>query len=147
MTEHDVTGIGYEGLDVDGLITRLRLRGVGHVVDVRLTPISRKRGLSKTALKAHLAEVGIAYSHFRALGNPKSNRDGFAETTGAAAELSRERFRSVLKSSEAEEALNAIRKIAETERVSLLCFEAEQGQCHRSLVLEALGSTALISAA
>lgn len=147
MTEHDVTGIGYEGLDVDGLITRLRLRGVQHVVDVRLTPISRKRGLSKTALSARLAEVGIAYSHFRALGNPKSNRDGFAEITGAAAEQSRERFRGVLKSSEAEDALNAIRKIAETERVSLLCFEAEQGRCHRSLVLEALGSTALISAA
>ena len=146
MTDCDVIGTGYEGLDVDGLITRLRLRDVTHVVDVRLTPISRKRGLSKTALQARLAEAGIAYSHFRALGNPKSNREGFAELSGAAANASRELFREALRSRAAQDALSSIRKIAETQRVSLLCFEAEEAHCHRALVLEALDARALAAA-
>ncbi|PPJ18215.1 hypothetical protein C5E45_10195 [Nocardia nova] len=39
--------------------------GVATVVDVRLTPISRKPGLSKTKLSAALAEAGIRYVHLR----------------------------------------------------------------------------------
>ncbi|SEM69999.1 DUF488 domain-containing protein [Nonomuraea pusilla] len=48
------------------------------LVDVRLTPISRKRGFSKTALATALAAAGIACRHMRALGNPKWNRAGFS---------------------------------------------------------------------
>jgi hypothetical protein len=44
----------------------------------RTSPISRKRGFGKTALRAALAEVGIAYEHRPELGNPKENRPGFA---------------------------------------------------------------------
>jgi hypothetical protein len=38
---------------------------VSRLVDVRLTPISRKRGFGKTALRTALAEAGIAYDHRR----------------------------------------------------------------------------------
>jgi hypothetical protein len=34
--------------------------------------------LSKTALERALTEAGIAYEHRRDLGNPKTNRSGFA---------------------------------------------------------------------
>ncbi|MFE2500029.1 DUF488 family protein [Streptomyces scopuliridis] len=44
------------------------------VADVRLTPISRKPGFSKTRLPHALDEAGITYTHLRALGNPKDNR-------------------------------------------------------------------------
>ncbi|MDR1430587.1 MAG: DUF488 domain-containing protein, partial [Propionibacteriaceae bacterium] len=50
-----------------------------HLVDVRQTPISRKRGLSKTALGAALSEAGIDYIHLRELGNPRDNRDGYRQ--------------------------------------------------------------------
>lgn len=59
------------------------------LVDVRLTPLSRKPRLSKTKLAAALADVGIEYVHHRALGNPKDNRAGFREGQPA----SRARYR------------------------------------------------------
>ena len=70
-------GIGYEGCDLAEFIERLRLSSVTLLVDVRLNPISRKRGFSKTALSGALADAGIAYDHMRSLGNPKWNRPGF----------------------------------------------------------------------
>src|SRR5258707_759886 len=72
-----LVGVGYEGRTVDELVAHLVAVGVSRLIDVRLTPISRKRGLSKTALGAALADVGIEYEHRRELGNPKTNRAGF----------------------------------------------------------------------
>lgn len=143
MTPQRIIGIGYEGSDLDGLIAKLRLRGVDHVVDVRLNPISRKRGLSKTALRAGLGAAGLGYSHLRALGNPKTNRDGFASTTGPAADASRTAYRHLLRSEAAQDALSQIRELATGHRVALMCFEADGSHCHRELVLEALGVGAL----
>ncbi|MDG4769766.1 DUF488 domain-containing protein [Solwaraspora sp. WMMD792] len=60
-------GIGYEGRSVDGLIAELRAAGVSRLVDVRLTPISRKPGFSKSALAKALNAAGIAYEHRREL--------------------------------------------------------------------------------
>ncbi len=102
----NVIGVGYEGLDSDGLMSKLRLRGVRTVVDVRLNPISRKRGLSKTALKGRLAEEEIAYEHLPSLGNPRDNREGFAELSGPAAREAREKFCEMLESDAACEALD-----------------------------------------
>jgi uncharacterized protein (DUF488 family) len=104
------------------------------LVDVRLNPISRKPGLSKTALGQALAEAGIAYEHRRELGNPKTNRAGFA---GAATEReqARTRYQELLRRPEACEALDALAQAGDRERVAVLCFEAEEHRCHRDVVL------------
>lgn len=47
------------------------------LVDVRLNPISRKKGFSKSSLQQALGAARIEYRHERQLGNPKSNRDPF----------------------------------------------------------------------
>ncbi|MBT2502507.1 DUF488 domain-containing protein [Curtobacterium sp. ISL-83] len=143
MTAQGPIGIGYEGLDLPGLIDRLRLRGVTHVVDVRLNPISRKRGLSKTALREGLEAAGIDYSHLRSLGNPKANRDGFATVVGPEARSCRDAYRTLLETRPAQDALDQIRALNEHQRVALLCFEADEPHCHRELVLEALRSPSL----
>ena len=39
-----LVGVGYEGLTVGELVARLEAMGVTRLVDVRLTPISRKPG-------------------------------------------------------------------------------------------------------
>ncbi|WP_198295495.1 DUF488 family protein [Diaminobutyricimonas sp. LJ205] len=134
----DVIGIGYEGLDQDGLLSRLSLRGVATVVDVRLSPISRKRGLSKTALAARLRAAGIDYEHLPALGNPRDNREGFADTRGEAGRAARTRFEQILESTAAKESLERVRTLARKGGVALLCFEADEQSCHRELVLAAL---------
>ena len=72
-----LVSIGYEGKTIVDLLDSLVAQRVEVLVDVRLTPLSRKPGLSKTRLANALASVGIGYVHHRALGNPKDNRDGF----------------------------------------------------------------------
>lgn len=136
----NVVGVGYEGLDLDGLVSKLKLRSVQTLVDVRLNPISRKRGLSKTALRARLTNEGIAYEHLPALGNPRDNREGFAEVSGADAREARERFSQLLESVPAEESLDRVSELAKAGIVALLCFEADESRCHRELVLSALRS-------
>ncbi|MCO1660522.1 DUF488 domain-containing protein [Pseudonocardia sp. S2-4] len=68
--------VGYEGRSVDDVVAGLVAQEVSLLIDVRLTPLSRKRGLSKRGLTEHLAAAGIEYLHLRALGNPVDNRDG-----------------------------------------------------------------------
>jgi len=136
--ETNVIGVGYEGLDLDGLVSKLRLRGVKTLVDVRLNPISRKRGLSKTALRTRLDVDGIAYEHLPALGNPRDNREGFGEVEGAAATDARNRFKDLLETDSAHIALDRVLALTETGTVALLCFEADETRCHREQILSAL---------
>lgn len=132
-------GVGYEGLAIDELIERLRTLRVTVVADVRLNAISRKPGLSKNALAQHLAVARIDYRHFRALGNPKSNRAGYSDP---ADKRSRSTFRSQLLTPEAGVALDELRCLGATKVVAVLCFESRQDQCHRNEVLAAVTATA-----
>lgn len=133
-------GIGYEGHDVEGLVSRLHSVGVAAVVDVRLTPISRKRGLSKTALRSALLDAGIDYFHRRELGNPKFNRPGFAAQGRERAEAIAT-YRALLDEPAASEALIEVRDLAQDQLVALLCFEADEACCHRHVILEALADS------
>lgn len=136
-------GIGYEGRSQEELIHELHLNQVQLVVDVRLNPISRKKGLSKTALTQALADSGIDYVHLRELGNPKDNREGFWLPGTAAEAESHERFRALLQSEESVEAIAELVRIGEERKVALLCFERDESRCHRMLVLEHIRSLAL----
>jgi uncharacterized protein (DUF488 family) len=101
--------LGYEGRSVGDLVDDLRSQYVAILVDVRLTPLSRKPGMSKRKLAAALAEAGIDYVHLPALGNPKDNRELFR--TGDPA--SRQRFRALLRDEIALQALDHITELLE----------------------------------
>lgn len=133
----DFIGVGYEGRTLDQFRDDLLDQDVAVLIDVRLTPLSRKRGFSKRALAAALDEVGIAYEHLPVLGNPKDNRAGFY---GSPEELraARDRYGKLLRSEPAEEGLNRIVELGAAGIVALLCFEADQGRCHRHVLLERL---------
>jgi uncharacterized protein (DUF488 family) len=136
--EGNLVGIGYEGLDIDSLLATLRLRSVSTVVDVRLNAISRKRGMSKNSLRDSLASAGIQYEHHRALGNPRDNRDGFAETETPVGKSARARFSQLLTTPEADSSLARIHALRQEGVVALLCFEADESHCHREILLRAL---------
>jgi uncharacterized protein (DUF488 family) len=127
-------GIGYEGQDLDEFIARLAESGTRILADVRLTPISRKRGFSKRLLAASLADAGINYWHAPELGNPKWNRAGFG---GSPVEVlaARERFARMIGGETAEMRLNDIADAAMEGVVAVMCFEADERACHRYVVL------------
>ncbi|WP_061298826.1 DUF488 domain-containing protein [Herbidospora cretacea] len=133
-----LTGVGYEGTDLETFVRCLRDAGVDIIVDVRLNPISRKRGFSKNALAAGLAEAGIGYRHMRALGNPKWNRPGFS---GSPEELgqARDLYAGEIRSEEARRCLDEIARLAHESSVALLCFESDERRCHRDVVLGMVG--------
>ncbi|MCT2059583.1 MULTISPECIES: DUF488 domain-containing protein [Dietzia] len=133
-----VVSIGYEGRTADDLISDLRRQDVQVLVDVRLTPLSRKPGLSKTKLAAALAAAGIGYVHARSLGNPKDNRDAYR----AGDQSSRQRFEEILESSAADDALSHVAELLDGGSVALLCFERDHSTCHRHQVAEALAGRA-----
>lgn len=74
MSTSSLLSVGYEGRDVEELIAELTSSDVSVLIDVRLTPLSRKPGMSKRKLAARLETEGISYVHAKALGNPKDNR-------------------------------------------------------------------------
>lgn len=127
-------GVGYEGKAADTFIRELVASGTQLLVDVRLNPISRKRGFSKRALAAALADAGISYCHAPQLGNPVWNRPGFAGTPQEV-RAARERFGGMLANEEAGAALRQIADSAACGVVAVMCVEADDRSCHRYVIL------------
>lgn len=129
-----LVSLGYEGRTAGELIAQLVESDVSVLVDVRLTPLSRKPGLSKKRLAQALEEQGIRYVHLPQLGNPKDNRDSFR----AGQQDSRLRFRQLLGTEDGQQALNHVAELLDDGVVALLCFERDHATCHRDIVTEEL---------
>ncbi|MGQ2914053.1 DUF488 domain-containing protein [Microbacterium aurantiacum] len=138
-------GIGYEGLNVDQLVERLLAKGIEVLVDIRLTPLSRKPGFSKRALSEALSAAGIRYVHDRRLGNPKDNRAAYADAASDAGATARARYRELITSGDGADAVRDLAALSEEHTVAVLCFEADQAHCHREQVIAAVaGSSVLV---
>ena len=125
----NVFTIGYEGRDVDELVRLLRDHGIRVLVDVRLNAISRKRGLSKSALAQALADAGITYVHERGLGNPKDNRADYRLGKTAA----HRRYARHLQAHGAD-AFARLTDLVMATPTALLCVEREPTSCHRTAI-------------
>lgn len=123
--------LGYEQSDVDDYISRLEEHGVSLVVDVRDMPLSRKKGFSKNQLRQLLEEAGIAYVHYRSLGAPKPLRVELISSGSWPNYVSQYR-QQVLRHRKSE--VDELIELASEETISLLCFERDPMECHRSLV-------------
>lgn len=126
--------IGYEGVTQAEFITALQDAGVERVIDIRAVPNSRRPGFSKTPLKNALAEAGIDYVHFRALGTPAEGRA--AARAGKLAELERI-YSGQLELPEAMVAAEQMRDLVNERPSALLCYEREPECCHRTLLWRA----------
>jgi uncharacterized protein (DUF488 family) len=130
----DLYTVGYERRTADELITVLTEAAVKVLVDVRLTPLSRKPGMSKNRLATLLHAAGIEYLHLPQLGNPRDNRDAFRRGDVAAVAT----YRDVLRTPEGQAALDQLLRLATQRRVAVMCFERDAVECHRSMVADAL---------
>ncbi|MGG7509372.1 DUF488 family protein [Plantibacter sp. YIM 135249] len=141
-----LVGVGYEGRSIDEFVEGLAAWQVTKLVDVRLTPLSRKRGFSKTALKAALESADIEYVHMPELGNLKDNRDGYAERATPAADRARAQYVERIETPSGQQAISAIAQWASASRVALLCFEANERNCHREQIIERVLKSMLVEA-
>ena len=132
-----IATIGYEGATMPRFLDALREGKVEMVVDVRAVTSSRRPGFSKSALAAHLGEIGIDYLHLRGLGTPADGRA--AARSGRFDEL-REIYTKHLETTDAQVDLQSLADIVRSgRRACLLCYEADPAHCHRTMVAEALG--------
>ncbi len=129
--------IGYESATVDEVIAALADAGVRRVVDIRAAPLSRRAGFSKNVLAAHLAEAGVGYTLLKPLGTPPEGRE--AARKGNIKRL-REIYLHQLETPEAIAAAAELLSLAADEPCCLLCFERNPAECHRSILVEELGS-------
>jgi len=127
--------IGYEQASMPAFLAVLQEAGIEVVADVRAIAASRRPGFSKTALAANLAEAGIQYRHYRALGTPAAGR-------AAARALDHAKLESIYAGQLAlPEALAAgaqLTELVHAHRVALLCYERDPGCCHRTLLHKAI---------
>jgi uncharacterized protein (DUF488 family) len=130
-----VMTVGYQDRTVDDLIAVLRSADVKVLVDVRLTPLSRKTGLSKISLAARLHDADVDYVHLPALGNPRENRDAFRRGDQTAIA----KYAVAIRRPEGQAALEQLLRLATQHRVALMCIERDAARCHRSMVVDALG--------
>ena len=132
--------VGYEGASLEGLIAALQAAGVTLLVDTRERAQSRRRGFSKTALGEALRAGGIQYRHLRALGTPPAIRKDY-KLTHDFASLRRGYLAHLATQGEA---LDELGQLAAGEKVALLCYEADPGECHRSLIAGRLKELGMI---
>jgi uncharacterized protein (DUF488 family) len=132
----DLYTLGYQGVDVNTYVRKLKAVGVGIVADVRETPWSHKPGFCKNALISELSKAGIDYIHVKSAGNPKENR----RTAPDLKECLR-RYEDYLSKNPAGAAdlVQVVRAAALQKRtVCLTCFEREASDCHRSILVSAI---------
>jgi len=119
--------IGYQGASLEGLVETLTAAEISVLVDTREMPTSRRPEFRRKSLDAALAAAGIRYLSLPALGAPRELRavvsdwDRFVDGYRDRLALVREE-------------LEGLVPLIESERVCLLCFEADPLACHRSLL-------------
>lgn len=129
--------IGYSGHTVDTFIETLHATGIEMLVDIRRTPLSRKKGFSKTALQRALEDADIAYRHIPTLGSPPELRRDVQKAKDYSAFFAS--FREYLQS-RTDDVSQAAELVA-TQRFCLMCVEQCPDECHRSVVAEAIASS------
>jgi uncharacterized protein (DUF488 family) len=128
--------LGYQGVDIDGYVQKLKAAGVGVVADVRETPWSHRRGFCKNILSTELSKAGIDYVHVKYAGNPKANRRTAPDLTECL-----RRYRDYLEENPTgiTDLIEVVRKAASRNRtVCLTCFERDVNDCHRSILVDAM---------
>jgi len=119
--------VGYSGRSVEQFLRALLSAGISRVIDVRELPLSRRRGFSKSALKAALEKKGIEYLHLRNAGNPFRRQ---AVDIEECLSLYGDHLRAH------PEIVEEVSSALAGRCAALLCVEATATDCHRSVLAD-----------
>jgi uncharacterized protein (DUF488 family) len=129
--------IGHSTHPLETFLRLLLAHGVTLVADVRTVPRSRHNPqFNREALPERLKAAGIAYLHLPGLGGLRRPRPD-SPNRGWRHEAFRG-FADYMQTPEFAENLEALMRLAQKERLALMCAEAVPWRCHRSLIADAL---------
>lgn len=124
-----VFSIGHSNRPIGDFVALLRAAQVAHVADIRSVPFSRRHPqFSREPLARSLAEAGIGYSHWPALGGKRP--DAGAGPLGA--------YVDYMRTPPFVAALRELAAAARRTRLAFMCAEAAPSDCHRRYVAAAL---------
>lgn len=120
--------VGYQGMQVDGLLNLLLETGIRRLVDVRRNPISRCYGFHKSTLSGISMKLDVDYCHFPELGIPSECRAALSDPA------SYERLLDHYEAETLPKQRDDVARIATMARETpsaLLCMERDVRCCHR----------------
>jgi uncharacterized protein (DUF488 family) len=137
LPEKQIFTVGHSTRGFDELVMLLQKYEIGHLIDVRTSPKSRRMPhFARDSLAKALPGEGIAYLHLGELGGwrrplPGSHNRGWRSKSfqGYADHMTTPEFGS---------ALERVMRIAAEQRAALMCAEALWWRCHRMLISDAL---------
>jgi uncharacterized protein (DUF488 family) len=132
-----VLTIGHSTRPIQEFIDLLRAHGVTRVVDVRTVPRSRHNPqFNRDSLPAALKLAGIGYLHMAELGGLRHTTPDSVNTGWRNASF--RGYADYMQTPEFERAIADLIKMADRDRLVLMCAEAVPWRCHRSLIADAL---------
>lgn len=129
--------IGHSTLPIETFLAVLRENGVRLLADIRTIPKSRHNPqFAQENLAPALAEQGIAYRWFQALGGLRHTRKDSINTGWRNASF--RGYADYMQTPEFALALDELLAAAPHAGTAIMCAEAVPWRCHRSLVADAL---------
>ena len=129
--------IGHSTHPIDEFIPILQAHGIEILVDIRTIPKSRRNPqFNSDALAASLQQACIKYRHMRGLGGLRHPRPDSRNT--AWRNDSFRGYADYMETAEFARSLQGLIEVAGHARTAIMCAEAVEWRCHRSLVSDAL---------
>lgn len=132
-----VLTIGHSTRTLAEFIRLLQAHAVSRVVDVRTVPRSRHNPqFNKASLPLALKQAGLGYVHMPGLGGLRhAKRDSLNVGWRNA---SFRGYADYMQTPEFDQSLEELIRLANQDRIALMCAEAVPWRCHRSLIADAL---------
>ena len=132
-----VSTIGHSTHPIEEFIRMLLAHGIRQLVDVRTIPRSRRNPqFNRENLPASLEAAGLGYRHMPGLGGLRHPRKDSMNTGWRNASF--RGYADYMQTLEFVESLEEAIRMAEQDRIALMCAEALPWRFHRSLIADAL---------
>lgn len=128
--------IGYEGISLESYLNKLIRNNIKLLCDVRKNASSMKYGFTKSQLENACNGVGIKYVHIPEVGidsdkrQELKNQDDYDKLFVDYVENNLTKTKS--------HQIQILEILKENKRIALTCFEANESQCHRTHLAEAI---------
>ena len=132
-----VLTIGHSTRPLEEFIRLLQAHGATCVVDVRTVPRSRHNPqFNKTSLPRSMKKAGLKYIHIAGLGGLRHARRNSPNLGWRNASF--RGYADYMQTPEFAQNLEELIRLANQDRIALMCAEAVPWRCHRSLIADAL---------